>query len=442
MTQNPPPGAPPEAPSGPGAAGDPGPQQGPQHGPRATRDDIRDLARLRRTTGPDKKVAGVAGGLARHLDVDPLILRVALVVLVFFGGAGLIIYAACWLLVPEDGDDRAPFNFDDRTRTVALVIAGVIATLALLGDTMGGYGFPWPLAIIALVVLVVVVVGDRDKPKPTAPPVRYAPPTGPSDHYGPQSQRGWVPPATPTTAAYTAPTYTPTYAAPTYPTPTIAPAATWQPRPRNPRKRGPILFWWTLALSALAIGVLGIVDLAGAGVDDSAYPALVVGVSGVMLLVGAFYGRAGGLIAIGLIAAIGMAGATASSRWEDQVVRMPASAADVQSRYEIGAGELILDLTDVADLQALDGRTIELRAGVGSIEVKIPEGLDVDVAANIGLGDAEVFGDRQDGGGVDITGSHDGGINAPDIELDIEMGLGEIDVNVVTTTGRTTGGIR
>ena len=74
-------------------------------------------------------------------------------VLVFFGGAGLIVYGACWLLVPEDGDERAPFNFDDRTRTVALVIAGVIAALALLGDTMGGFGFPWPLAIVALVVL-------------------------------------------------------------------------------------------------------------------------------------------------------------------------------------------------------------------------------------------------------------------------------------------------
>lgn len=435
MTENPPPGAPPQAPPGPGAAGDPGPQPGPQHGPRATRDDIRDLARLRRTTGPDKKVAGVAGGLARHLDVDPLILRVALVVLVFFGGAGFIIYAACWLLVPEDGDDRAPFNFDDRTRTVALLIAGVIATLALIGDTMGGYGFPWPLAVIALIVLAVVAFGDRDKPRPTAPAVPYAPPSPyesptayePPAPYHPQTQQGWVTPPSP-----------PTYAAP--------PAATWQPRQRYPRKRGPILFWWTLALAALGIGVLGIADLAGAGVDDSAYPALVVGVSGVMLLVGAFYGRAGGLIVVGLVAALAMAVATGVSRWDERVVRTPDSAAAVQDRYEIGAGELILDLTDVADLENLDGRTIEVRAGAGSIEVKLPEGVDVDVAANIGLGDAEVFGDRQDGGGVDVTGSHDGGINAPDIDLDIELGLGEIDVNVVTTsgttTGRTTGGIR
>ena len=43
---------------------------------------------------------------ARHLDIDPLILRVAFVVLAFFGGAGLLLYGACWLLVPEDGRDR------------------------------------------------------------------------------------------------------------------------------------------------------------------------------------------------------------------------------------------------------------------------------------------------------------------------------------------------
>jgi len=68
-------------------------------GPRVTRDEVRDLGRLRRTTG-DRKVAGVAGGLARHLDIDPVILRVAFVVLAFFGGAGLILYAAGWALVP------------------------------------------------------------------------------------------------------------------------------------------------------------------------------------------------------------------------------------------------------------------------------------------------------------------------------------------------------
>jgi hypothetical protein len=215
----------------------------------------------------------------------------------------------------------------------------------------------------------------------------------------------------------------------------VPPVATWQPKPPHPRKRGPILFWFTMALSALAIGVLGIADVAGAEVADSAYPAMVLGICGVMLLVGAFYGRAGGLIAVGLIAAVATAGATASGRWDDPVVRTPDTAAQVQDRYEIGGGELVLDLTQVADPEALDGRTIEVRAGAGSVDVKIPEGLDVDVAANVGLGDAEVFGDRQDGAGVDVTGTHDGGLDAPDIRLDIELGLGEIDVNVVSTAG-------
>ena len=57
----------------------PTPGTPPPSGPRVTRDEIKDLVRLRRSV-PDRHVAGVAGGLARHLDVDPIIVRVALVV--------------------------------------------------------------------------------------------------------------------------------------------------------------------------------------------------------------------------------------------------------------------------------------------------------------------------------------------------------------------------
>ena len=416
---------PPEAPPGPDAAGQGSDQPGPQQGPRASSDDIRDLARLRRTVGPDKKIAGVAGGLARHLDIDPLLVRVALVVLVFFGGAGLIVYGAVWLLVPEDGDTHAPFNFDERTRSVALVIAGVIATLSLLGDAVGGFGFPWPLAIVALIVLVVVSRSDRGKTKPPVPPGPPGSPvpTVPPAPYGavvPQTQQGWVQPQT-------------EWQAQQYTTQQIQQPA--PPRYRNPRKRGPILFWFTLALSALGVGLLGMADAAGAGVADSAYPALVVGICGVMLLVGAFFGRAGGLILIGLIATLGMIGATASSRWDDQIVRMPATASAVDAKYDQGAGELVLDLTGVEDVQNLDGRTIKLQAGAGRIEVVLPQGLDVDAAVHIGLGEADVFGESQDGGGVDMTRAYDGGVGVPLVHLDIEVGLGEVDVHVIDENG-------
>ena len=64
----------------------------------------------------DRKVAGVAGGLGRHLNIDPTILRVLFVVLVFFGGAGFVLYGAAWLLVPEDGRDSAAISTRDDTR--------------------------------------------------------------------------------------------------------------------------------------------------------------------------------------------------------------------------------------------------------------------------------------------------------------------------------------
>ena len=86
---------------------DTGQPQGPapDSGPRVGWDDIRDLARIRRSRA-NRRVAGVAGGLGRHLDIDPVILRVAFVVLTFFGGVGLLLYVALWLLLPEDGSDQ------------------------------------------------------------------------------------------------------------------------------------------------------------------------------------------------------------------------------------------------------------------------------------------------------------------------------------------------
>ena len=129
----------------------PGPGTPPPSGPRVTRDEMKDLGRLRRSV-TDRHVAGVAGGIARHLDVDPIIVRVALVVAAFFGGAGLLLYVAAWILVPEEGTADEPLGLDQRSRTIALAGVGVLALLAALGDWAGAFWFPWPLAI---------VVGDR-----------------------------------------------------------------------------------------------------------------------------------------------------------------------------------------------------------------------------------------------------------------------------------------
>lgn len=384
---------PPDSPAdaSPDGHADDGGHEGSHDGPRVTGSEVRDLSRLRRSTG-DRKVAGVAGGLARHLDVDPLILRVGFVVLAFFGGAGLILYAAIWALVPEDDRDRAAVHLDERSRTVALVALGVIATLALVGDSWGAFWFPWPLAIIGVIAFVWLSRSRAHTDEPT-------------DAGDGAEPRGPAEPGRPA----------PAYVA---------------PRPRDPRKRGPVLFWFTLLLVAVAEGVLGIVDAAGVPVVDSAYVALATGIIATGLVVGAFVGRAGGLIALGVVASLGLVAATAADRWDgDRVHVAPTTAEEVAPSYSLATGELVVDLSNVSDVEALDGRTLSVSGEAGAIEVVVPDGVDVHVEADVdGPGGYDLFG--AEGGGIDWTqsASHDGGPDAPSLTIDADLQVGEITV--------------
>jgi phage shock protein C len=57
--------------------------------------------RLRRSR-TDRMLAGVCGGLAESLGVDPVLVRVGMVALTVLGaGAPVVLYAAVWLLAPE-----------------------------------------------------------------------------------------------------------------------------------------------------------------------------------------------------------------------------------------------------------------------------------------------------------------------------------------------------
>ena len=407
---------PPEAPSGAEAPRD--------QGPRVTRDEIRDLGRLRRSV-TDRKVAGVAGGLARHLDIDPVILRVAFVVLVFFGGAGLILYGACWLFVPEEGSDSAPLHLDDRSRTVALVISGILAAAVLVGHSFGGFPFPWPLALVAVVALILLTRRDASRTPPPPPPA--APQYG--EQYG---AHFGAPVAGPPTAEAAASPYA--AAAPTQPAyPPAYPPAGWATTTvaaRPPRRRGPILFWFTLALIVLSEGLLGIIDVAGVSVPGSAYPALSVAITGLMLLVGAFWGRAGGLILLGLVSTVALAGATASDHWNGSDLHAsPAKASAVRDSYTVSGGELVLDLSHVRDVSALDGRTIHVSGDIGRLEVVVPATVDTTAHADInGPGDIRLFG--RDSGGIGIAMTRESGpTDAPAITINADLEVGQIEVH-------------
>ncbi|RFS85992.1 PspC domain-containing protein [Actinomadura spongiicola] len=62
--------------------------------------------KLRRTRD-DRVVAGVCSGAARFFDVDANIIRIALAVFTVFGGAGIALYVIGWVLIPEEGAEKA-----------------------------------------------------------------------------------------------------------------------------------------------------------------------------------------------------------------------------------------------------------------------------------------------------------------------------------------------
>ena len=55
----------------------------------------------------DRMLAGVAAGLARYVGVDATIVRIAFVVLTVVGGAGIPLYLAGLLLIPDEGSDQS-----------------------------------------------------------------------------------------------------------------------------------------------------------------------------------------------------------------------------------------------------------------------------------------------------------------------------------------------
>jgi len=54
-----------------------------------------------------RMLGGVCAGIADYLAVDVTIVRVAFVVSTFLGGAGVPLYLACLLLIPEEGSDQS-----------------------------------------------------------------------------------------------------------------------------------------------------------------------------------------------------------------------------------------------------------------------------------------------------------------------------------------------
>ena len=55
----------------------------------------------------DRKIAGVCGGIAAYLGMDPVIPRIVWVVLALCVGTGIIAYLICWLVIPLEPQGAA-----------------------------------------------------------------------------------------------------------------------------------------------------------------------------------------------------------------------------------------------------------------------------------------------------------------------------------------------
>ena len=57
-----------------------------------------------------KQLAGVCGGIAEYLNMDPTVIRLLWVIVTLFAGAGLLAYIVCAFIVPEKPDDYVQIN--------------------------------------------------------------------------------------------------------------------------------------------------------------------------------------------------------------------------------------------------------------------------------------------------------------------------------------------
>jgi phage shock protein PspC (stress-responsive transcriptional regulator) len=438
------------------------------NGPRVSGAQVRDISRLRRPK-EDRMVAGVAAGLSRHLDIDPIIPRVLFGALTIFGGAGILLYGIAWLTIPEDGKEKSAASDllrrdNDVVMTVGLILAAIVAGMTMMGTLLWSAPNPWPVMVVAILAVLGIVVFSRRTDSPLPPPLPGSETgpntTPPGPGMGPNPPGSGIRPNPPPSmeqlsdapggAAGTRADGVPaeersddvpaqesaggteqTATIPIPPSPTLPPLP--PPRPRPPRSP---LLPVTLCLVLLAEGVVWLVDeAADVDVHPSVYPGVAMAIIAAALLVGTWYGRSRWLIFFGVVASLTTMVATVLGPGPyGERIYTPQTAAQVSDRYEHGTGRLDLHLEQVSDIASLHGRTIDIESGIGQVTVYVPDSIDVTIDAKVtSAGDIEGIADIEDTGGGSVeartTPVDD---TDPDLTLNIRLRIGQIKIETVT----------
>ncbi|MER5701297.1 PspC domain-containing protein [Micromonospora sp. NPDC002296] len=430
-------------------------------------------------------LAGVCAAIGRATNTDPVLWRVLLAVLGFFGGIGILVYVTAWLIIPGEGDTASPVeSMLGRGRSSMSPLTVIVLSILVAVS----FGYIVTDAFRAVLLGAAILVGgalllNRERgtfgrggpgPVPGAPaatppgpvppvawpaPGLFTPPAGPGlPPVGPSvpGQPSWAPfagqrsgtsapeqPAAAWTAAPVGPavglpawppadtstgalppvgfpaTGYPPVAAPQPPAgyrPPFAPHGPYArgpqpapppPRPakppKPPRERSP-LGAVTFSLVFLALGVVAVLDLLDVvHVGAAAYFAAALATIGLGLLVGAWFGRARWLIALGLVTAAALGIATVAESYDrirgidGNVTWAPTDRRDLADRYENNFGDAVLDLRGI-DFDKQDTQiTVDIKFGTATVVV--PANVDVTTIAEVNAGDAKVFGKRS--GGLD-----------------------------------------
>ncbi|MFL5845948.1 MAG: PspC domain-containing protein [Solirubrobacteraceae bacterium] len=340
-----------------------------------------------------RMLAGSAAGIARHLNVDPTLVRLGFVVAVLAGGLGFAAYIASWLLIPEEGSEDAVLHVPangkaSRWAGFVLLAIGIVAAL----DTLDGDGIADDLGWASLLAiaggyLVLRAQGD------TAPVTSEMPtPMGPSPEPAPTADAPRSRVATRTVA-------------------------------------GGLL----LLLAALtALGAAG-VDL---GWQE--WAGIAVAAAGATLVAGSFFGASPWLalpplVLAAAVAAMGAAGATFDGPIGERSFA-PAQASALPDEYRVAIGQLDVDLRDTTFAEGTTTR-LKVHVGIGETTVQIPDDVAVRIDAHAGAGEIHLPGGDADGTDVD----RDETITAPGrpvLELDVEAGFGEVRVERATGPDR------
>ena len=221
------------------------------------------------------------------------------------------------------------------------------------------------------------------------------------------------------------------------PPPPPDPAVAWgPPPPRRPRRRpflGPLTFAVALIATGLALALdnLDVVDLSLGQVL-----AVFLTVLGGGLLVGTWWGRAWGLIPIGLLAVpvvafTALAGPVPVQGGVAERLFQPTAPAEVRPSYRLAGGEMILDLSGVRF--GPGAPPVAASVAGGRLLVVLPDEVAADVRGRVGVGSLDLLGHEDAGAQVDSTivepaAKPPAKGAAPTVKLDLMTGYGVIEV--------------